>query len=101
MCGATFAERIHDRQNAYGRLEKPLSMNTTKRRGGPRPGSGRPAGPETVTLAVRVLPETADYIRRNAALAGVSYGAYVDCVVERARLPQTRIEKRLKKSFDG
>jgi len=54
-----------------------------------------------VTLAVRVLPETADYIRRNAALAGVSYGAYVDCVVERARLPQTRIEKRLKKSFDG
>lgn len=72
-----------------------------KQRGGARPGAGRPAGPLTVPMSIRVLPETRERIIRSAAQAGVSYGGFIDYAVERVKPPQNVTEKRLKKSFDG
>jgi len=52
-------------------------------------------------MSIRVLPETKERIIRSAAMAGVSYGGFVDYAVERVQTPQNETEKRLKKSFDG
>jgi hypothetical protein len=68
-----------------------------KQRGGYRPGAGRPRGPLTVPMSIRVLPETQVQIQQRAMLAGVSYGGYVDHIVELTRPPHSAVEKQLKK----
>lgn len=53
-------------------------MPKHKKRGGARPGAGRPKGPGLVQVKVWVLPETKDALREAATALGTTKSQYVE-----------------------
>lgn len=55
------------------------------KRGGARPGAGRPKGPDRVPFYAEILPGTKDEIAKRAEILGLSQGGFLDWLVFETR----------------
>lgn len=76
----------------------PLDPLRKSSRGGKRPGSGRPPGPEKERHVAMVSPATKTWLNKMAFARGEAHGQFLDALVEWVRTKENFLTKKLEAS---